>query len=405
MKPALLRLLGAAVMGPLIGLVPPTRGQDFVDETPTEALSDGAVAVAPDIIRPVPAGLEELARAGSPSAAVETYSRARLNVPDSLVVDHAYVRRMVELGAPDLCVSQAQRLTRNVPGDGVAWAVLAFNSARENDFGTALAQLARAARYEPSHTFVQRIGGQLLAWYDAQAGPFRLPATMREAARDIRGALAGTSGFAEAYREASQYYRESADSLIAAPAAVEPAPALDVTTYDPGYVDYGYSYSPYPVYGGSYVGYPWYSGGSPAAATSVTVAIDRSHWRRYDRRDRPSSIAHSYHGSPDGGSPDHRRGATVIIRRGGGHARPVGNSGAVPRAGAGVIHGSKRSGTPGLKPPHTPGPKSPTPSHHGGITRTPQVSRTPGPGHAPRSAAPAPRPAAVPRQGPRGRGR
>lgn len=377
MKPAFLRLLGVTVVAGLAWAVPASTGQDYLDDGPPAALSDGRVA-------DVPPGLEDLARATTPSAAVEAYARARLAAPDDLLVDQVYIHRMVELGAPEMCAAQAERIVRHVPDNGLAWAALAFNAARANDFVNAMTHIAQAARYAPRDPFVQRTAGQLLAWYDTQADPSELPATAREAARDIRHTLGGQRDFAEAYRDARSFYRQGEETPP--PAPVEPALDPSVTIVQPSYRDYGYDYSYiYPRYSTSYVGYPWYGGVSSCFSTGTNVVIvpgGRDHRHRHHRygystvcTDRPRSYSVFDRGAPgvirrpgsDRPGSRHGSGAApgAVHRRGLTPGNP--GSGVRPAPAASPTRhplwadtpGLKRPSTPGLKPPGTPGLKPP----------------------------------------------
>jgi hypothetical protein len=400
MKPAFVQLLGMATATTLVWIVPAIRGQDYLEDTYAE-VADNAVVQAP-------AGLEGLARAPSPSAAVEAYAKARLANPNNLLVDQVYMRRMVELGAPEMCASQAERITRSVPDDYLAWAVLAFNSAANNDFANALTQLARAARNESRDPFVQRTGGQLMAWFDTAADQAQLPADAIDAARDIRRLLGGRSDFAAAYRDARAYYQqqgqpqgpqgemsaepEPAPGTTPQPAPIEPAPAPNVG-YDPGYVTYGYDYGySYPVYGGTYVGYPWYSGAYwwPWCGSSTIIVSGNRCWPRYYDRDhrvyswgrhngydndrrwggqrwgsslygRGNAGRSDSHAGPrrDAGGVSHRGPRTGATLRGGQGALRPSTSGARHPLWADTP-GAKRSTGPGLKPPSSPGFKPPS---------------------------------------------
>jgi hypothetical protein len=448
MRPALLQLLGVVTTTTLLGVVPATRGQDYLEEDYSAEVADDAVAQAPP-------GLEDLARAQTPSAAVEAYAKARLANSDNLVVDQVYMRRMVQLGAPEMCATQAERITRSTPDDYLAWAVLAFNSAARNDFASALVQLARAARYESRDQFVQRTGGQLMAWFDTAADQSQLPSDALDAARDIRRMLGGRSDFAEAYRDARDYYQqqgqgqqgevspapEPAPTTTPQPAPIEPAPA-PVTTYEPGYVtygyDYGYSYPVYTgVYGGGYFGYPWYAGSywwPWCGSSTIIVSRDRC-WPRYYDHDRrwyssrryDGGGVHRYSGghrsAPDivrrGTAPAPRHGAGDAPHRGGrsgvtprdtrGRVRPPASSGSgrhplradTPGVKRWTAPGLKPSTTPGLKPPSRPGLKAPAPSRHSSVVPRTSVGRAPR-RFSPRAATPAPR--AAPRGGARSLG-
>ncbi len=175
-------------------------------------VNDGQAAAA--ISGPAPQ-VEELVReiqqAPDPSSTVEAYARALAAAPESTALELAYVRRMVELGAPQLAEMQAADLIERDPQNGLAWAVLAFNSGVKHETSQALEEIATAVRHAPNEAFVQRTAGQLLAWYDEMGDPQAIPADLRAALEHIRAELGPTAIFADAYRAAREYYARTKD--------------------------------------------------------------------------------------------------------------------------------------------------------------------------------------------------
>jgi hypothetical protein len=378
-----------------------------------------------DNVAEVPPALDDLARATSPSAAVEAYARARLAAPDNLMVEQVYVRRMVELGAPDMCAAQAQHVVSHEPDNGLAWAVLAFNAARDKDYAAALTCIAKAARCEPRDRFVQRTAGQLLAWYDTQADPARVSADLRDALRQIRRDLAGQSEYHAAYREARAFYEQNENAP--GPTEVEPLPGPSETTVTPilvgpGYVDYGYDYLYRPYqriyvdYSGPFGTYSWFPTG-----TCVILPRQRDHGRRYHRDifdrtwfpRRYDVVRRDGHRTDLGPAP--RSGSDGRV----GPAHRGGLDAPMPRPHRADVPGAKNSPLPGLKPPATPGLKPPSapgvkPASSPGVKAPAPPSRNPAPRAAAspqphrvvqRAAPPPPRPAptAGGRPNPRGR--
>jgi hypothetical protein len=280
-----LGLLTLASLGMAQGVV-----EDYYDDV---VIDDGQ----PAQVNPY---IAEIERATEPSVAVEAYTRARANAPDSLLLEQVYVHRLAELGAPDLCQAEARDLVSRGVNDGLAWAVLAFNNAEGEDFAAALTEIANGVRYARDDEFVQRVAGQLLAWYDTGGARAELPVSVRQAVHDIRSALAGQSAYAAAYREARGFYDSQQGGGVPSAAPVVPQPVyVPPVAYEPiyreRYVDtyiapYDYSYPGY-VYpgwtGGIYVG-SRHGHGSRAIVVPFT---DRHGDRHYYR--------------PDGG--DHRR--------------------------------------------------------------------------------------------------
>jgi tetratricopeptide (TPR) repeat protein len=415
-------VLGAAVLAGLAYAAPASLAQEYLD-------SPGPAEMTDDTLAEVPPGLEELAQAPNPSAAVEAYSRARLAMPDDVAVDQVYVRRMVELGAPEMCASQANRIVRRIPDDGLAWAVLGVNAAQANDFAAALTLIARAARYEPNHPFVQQTAGQLMAWYDTQADPSQLPSTANDAAREIRHALGGQRDYADAYRQARGMYRQGEQSPPPAPAPLAPVPAPGVTTYEPGYTQfgYGYDYYGYPTWPRYGLGYYSYSSGYcyPWAGTSVFITSGgHDRWRHHDRyindrtrfprRHRPApavTIDTTHRIQPwSGGRTDrHPDLGSADVPRTGRHTGLTPRTTNDPPRRTGSIAPSRHplwADTPGVKPrsssPGLKAPAGPRPSITPRPAASPQplrVTRTP----APPPARPAASPGFRPNAGPRGK--
>ena len=146
--------------------------------------------------------VDAIRRAPDPSAAVAAYARARAANPDTPAVERVYVRRMVELGVPEMAAAQARALTQADPHDGLAWAVVAEVSARRGRPVAALADLPQAVQYAPSEPFVQQVAGQLLAWLDAEGSGVQVTSEVKQALESTRTQLGGDTIYVQAYGRA-----------------------------------------------------------------------------------------------------------------------------------------------------------------------------------------------------------
>jgi predicted Zn-dependent protease len=95
---------------------------------------------------PVLAGsIEDIGSAPDPSAAIQVY----VGAPDrsNLDVEHAYVRRMEELGTPELADSQAKDVVARDPKDSVGWATIAESDAKRGKMPEALSAIPISPDY------------------------------------------------------------------------------------------------------------------------------------------------------------------------------------------------------------------------------------------------------------------
>jgi hypothetical protein len=179
--------------------------------------------------------LTDIEQGRDPSATIDAYSRALANDPENTQFEEAFVRRMVELGAPQLAKVQAADLTERTPENGLAWAVLAFNSGADSDTTNALKQISAAVLYMPDDPFVLRTAGQLIAWYDAKGDPQAIPADLRESLTAIKSDFSEQPFFKEAYNDARQFYAQADAEATGQDVAQAPAPPPQYTDTDGQY--------------------------------------------------------------------------------------------------------------------------------------------------------------------------
>jgi hypothetical protein len=184
------------------------------------------------------AAIAAIQQAADPSAAVTAFADGiAVNSKDPTLYK-AYVRRMVDLGLPELAHHQAQTLTTLEPKDGLAWGVVAYVDARRGDMATALSAISLAGQFAPADSFVAHTAGELSAWYDARADKAQLQDSVKEAVAKMRTIVGEEAAFAQAYNVATQAYKAQAARAAnpAAPTQATPvtgAPATQMTAPAP----------------------------------------------------------------------------------------------------------------------------------------------------------------------------
>ncbi len=162
----------ALALGGVLASGQPLRAQDLYDEPLKPASSTRTSQSDASLI-------DALRKAPDPSSAVAAYARGADAKIDSIALDEAYVRRMIELGVPEMAFVQAQSVTRKNAHAGLAWAVIAAVNARRGETTQALQDLVRAYEEVPKERFVAQVAGQLLAWYDAEGDQNPIPSSLK----------------------------------------------------------------------------------------------------------------------------------------------------------------------------------------------------------------------------------
>ncbi|MFB3890909.1 MAG: hypothetical protein ACE15C_02670 [Phycisphaerae bacterium] len=204
--------------------------------------------------------------AQDPSAAVQAYADAMAGGRKDLKVQRAYIRKMVDLGSPEMAYSQALTMVALDPNNGLAWAVIAYVSARKGEAAAALSNISLAAQNFPDDPFIQRTAAQLIAWYDSKPHPELAEGVKLLVAR-LRARMVNMPVYAQAYKETMAAYNELTKQQGQPPAASQPAqvagnqgvgPAGQQQPGDMGIGGY-YGYPLYPFWGGGW-GWPWWGG-------------------------------------------------------------------------------------------------------------------------------------------------
>jgi hypothetical protein len=213
---------------------PPARST-----APVLAASPAAPTTAPDVdVRPIllNAAIHDVENAEDIGATVAAYARGVAIDPDSLLLNKAYVLRMIELEVPDQALDAAQKVLARQPADGLSRGVLAFTQARSGQMVEALTNISLATKQAPDDAFVQDTAGHLLAWYDRVTPLPPMPNSVRDAVRHLHATLDNEVVFGAAYQDAALYYldqrrqQQQPAQANANPAenAAPPAPAVSM---------------------------------------------------------------------------------------------------------------------------------------------------------------------------------
>ena len=239
----------------------------------------------------IDAAVKDVRDAETVDKLVDAYAAGLAVDSNSVALHIAYLRKVVDFDVPNLGVAAANRIVAIDPRDGLARAVLADNEARQGAMVAALTDLSIAAKKAPAEPFVQKTAGHLLAWYDNNPRPPQLPSNIRESLAAANKSLETSPAFSDAYREATDYFRQERQQSVRSPATqpvagatTQPGPeasandqprpdfagytgsAIGYSPSPPTY--YGSTYQPYGVYDDDYYGpsafaYPGYYGWGP----------------------------------------------------------------------------------------------------------------------------------------------
>jgi hypothetical protein len=304
-----------------LALAPPAVGQTW-----------GVAPTTGPAVNPL---VQAVRTAPDPSATIDAYARgvAAGAVP---VVDleQAYVRRMLDLGAPELADSQAHNLVNRGAADATARGVAAINDAiRGNAHGT-IDNLKHGLAEWRDDVFLLRTAGQVVAWSDLPKNRSTLTSEDVAGVEWLRAAGHSHQPFDEAYRTASEAWQQQSPLQQQQPQQQQQAstntqqqsvsdgsyaaPSGSTSNnyyYYPSSGSYPYyGYSSYPYYG---YGYGYYGG---YGSYSINVREDGNYRDRQFILDRARFLDRSR--GWDGHAPGaDRTMGNGMLRRDGGNFR------------------------------------------------------------------------------------
>jgi hypothetical protein len=148
--------------------------------------------------------IEDIGSAPDPSAAIQVY----VGAPDrsNLDVEHAYVRRMEQLGTPELADSQAKDVVARDPKDSVGWATIAESDAKRGKMPEALSAISNIAGLPTDDPIVLGASGRLIAWYQNFGATVQIDPNVKQRIDDLSRQLADKPAYADALNKAKDAY-------------------------------------------------------------------------------------------------------------------------------------------------------------------------------------------------------
>jgi len=150
--------------------------------------------------------IAQVRQAAHPREAITAYARGcavdRLNVE----LHNAHMRRMLQLGQPQLAYFPAQTLVRIQPENGTAWGVLGYLQGKKGKLADALVASIRAGRLAGGDPSILNNVGQLIAWYQGQPKPPKLSDANMRLIERLKKDLGERQPFVDAYARVSAAY-------------------------------------------------------------------------------------------------------------------------------------------------------------------------------------------------------
>ncbi len=222
--------------------------------------------------------IDSINNAKTAKQAIDAYGQGLEIDQTDLDLQRAYMRKTVELERLDLAEKPAKFLVIADPEPADAWAVLAFRHAEDGEFEAGLKAVIRASKDLSDNRDVQRLAGQLFAWYDNTDQKPELSGELQDSLIDARKKIDGKDDFKKAYEEVTEAFKDSPkpsdEEIITADTEDEEPEGetgfvtkiIEYRSY-PVYVSgfyypyfYGYHYAPYRYYGHRHYGYHRYYG-------------------------------------------------------------------------------------------------------------------------------------------------
>jgi hypothetical protein len=144
-----------------------------------------------------------------PSAIAAYNTGAAVDI-NNVELNRAFVRRMVDLGAPEAAFAQAQTVEAQAPGDALVLAVISYSQAAAGDMPAALVNIVAAVDAGDTDPFVLRTAAQLAAWTAQKPKDLTIPGYVLDAIDEMAAAQSAKKVFSDAFAEAKTAYAELA---------------------------------------------------------------------------------------------------------------------------------------------------------------------------------------------------
>ena len=144
--------------------------------------------------------IRAIRQAAGPRLAMSEYSRGCSIDPDNPELHDAFVRRMLQFGLPRLAYAASLKLIRLDARNGTAWGVIGYVHATRSNLVEALKATVQAAEHAPEGPSIIGNVAQLIAWYEVQPTPAKLPQRTRSGIQALKQHLGERKAFAVPYR-------------------------------------------------------------------------------------------------------------------------------------------------------------------------------------------------------------
>ena len=148
---------------------------------------------------PIARAVRAIRDANTQAAAADAFADGADVDRENVELNTAYMRRLLQLGLPQLANGPAATLARIPVADGTAYGVLGYNCGRQNDLTNALSYAMKAAGLIKDDPSVQNNLGQLTAWYEC-AKPYKLAAADQKTLDDLKADLASAAPYKAGYK-------------------------------------------------------------------------------------------------------------------------------------------------------------------------------------------------------------
>jgi len=143
-----------------------------------------------------------------PDTAASAYAKGCTINRRSSKLQLAYLRKMLQLGRPDIGQFAAGELSVIDPKSGLAWGTLAYMQTKKAQYLAALTPAVKAAELEPKNEPICQNAAQLVAWYEAG----KRGSVDAEIARTMKDLPSASKEFAAAYKRAKEAFKKLADA-------------------------------------------------------------------------------------------------------------------------------------------------------------------------------------------------
>jgi hypothetical protein len=133
------------------------------------------------------------------SEIISLYARAAVADRNNPLLHETYVRRMLQLGLPQIAYYGARNLVALDKESGLGWGVIAYHQARRGEYDDAVTSAIRSVVKGRNNPAILHNAGQLLAWHSLQTPPPEISNYLRQVLQRDWEDLMNRGAFQKAY--------------------------------------------------------------------------------------------------------------------------------------------------------------------------------------------------------------